>query len=87
MSQFGFFIEYDGQHTCPIDEKHPNSTIEAADIFTSTRLFAKKYGYKVASCDSLSEDSCRVFYNKKPLFGKSKEYIYYVREVQHSGSI
>lgn len=86
MSRFGFFTEYDGQQTCPIDEKHPNSLIEAADLITSTRLFAKKRGFKVTSCDTLSEDSCRVFYNKKALFGKSKEYIYYVREIPDSGS-
>ena len=79
MNKYLFYCEFDGRKTLSNPYAHPTDTIHSDGISSAIKKFSKKNKLKQTGYDTLKENEYRVFFNKRVMFGESRELIYYVQ--------
>ncbi|MCQ2009532.1 hypothetical protein NOM01_05905 [Sporolactobacillus sp. STSJ-5] len=81
MNTYQFYMEYDGRKTVSHGYDVPVETMVADSIDQAARHFAEKNKVKEVKRDQLAEKDYRIFFEKKSLFGKLQELVYFVRSL------
>ncbi|WP_100487033.1 hypothetical protein [Sporolactobacillus pectinivorans] len=78
MNQYAVFEEFNGVTSLPVDTHRPSAVMTAETMMSAIRSFADKNKLKLISFDELEGGSMRAFYQRKKLFHRSEELVYYV---------
>ncbi|RYL89277.1 hypothetical protein ABNN70_07195 [Sporolactobacillus sp. Y61] len=81
MNKYGFYAEFDGKQSLPVEISRPEETMISETMLSSIKAFARKKGTEVIGVDELKDGAMRAYFRKKKWFHKNPEIIYYVSEI------
>lgn len=78
MNRYAMFEEFNGKIALPVDSDRPTSVIVAETMMSAIQSFADKNKMNLVSFDELEGGSMRAYYQRKKLFQRSDDIIYYI---------